>query len=136
MKELTHAEKQQLEAKIKDEEKRQQALRETNPDLPETFEAVSAKKGLVRRFTRSPIWKYGFLGFVLCLLAFNVFQFFRWQNFGTNKYLNVNLVVTLMLLTNHIAFSFTKTGWKSRVMKTVAGVWAVLGFVYIYWVFR
>jgi len=57
----------------------------------------------------------------------------RWQNFAANKTLNVNLVVALMLLFNHIAFNFTKTGWKSRVMKTVAFVWIVFGLVYVFW---
>ena len=46
MKQLTDAERQQLKAKIKDEKERQQALRERNPDLPETLEVASAKRGL------------------------------------------------------------------------------------------
>ena len=136
MKQLTHAEKQHLEAKIKAQKERQQVLRENNPDLPETLEAVSTKTGLVRRFGLNYLWKYGMLAVILCLLAFNVFQLLKWKNFGSNEYLNVNLVVALMLLFNHIAFSFTNTGRQSRVMKIVAGVWAVLGLVYIFWVFR
>ena len=135
MKQLTDTEKQQLEGKIEKLRERQRTLRETNPDLPKTFEAASANTGLVRRFTRSSIWKYGFLGVILCLFAYNVFQFLQWKNFGSNKYLNVNLVVTLMLLFNHIAFSFTKTGWKSRVMKTIAGASIGFGLVYMFWVF-
>lgn len=136
MKQLTDAEKQHLEAKIKAQKERQQALREDNPDLPETLEAVSAKTGLFRKFGLNYLWKYGMLAIILCLLAFNVFQLLKWKNFGSNEYLNVNLVVALMLLLNHVAFSFTRTGRKSRVMKIVAGIWAVLGLVYIFWVFR
>ena len=136
MRQLTDAEKQQLEGKIEKLRERQQTLRETNPDLPESFEKASAKTGLVRKFRLNYLWKYGMLGVILCLLAFNVFQLLKWRNFGSNEYLNVNLVVALILLLNHIAFFFTKTGRKSRVMKTVAGVWAVLGLVYIFWVFR
>lgn len=136
MRQLTHAEKQQLEGKIEKLRERQQTLREANPDLPESFEKASAKPGLVRRFRLNYLWKYGMLGLILCLLAFNVFQLLKWKNFGSNDYLNVNLVVALMLLFNHIAFFFTKTGRKSRVMKTVAGIWVVLGLVYIFWVFR
>ena len=136
MKQLTDAEKQHLEEKIKAEKERQQALREDNPDLPETLEAVSSKTGLFRRFGLNYLWKYGMLAVILCLLVFNVFQLLKWKNFGSNEYLNVNLIVALMLLLNHIAFSFIKTGWKSRVMKIVAGIWAVLGLVYIFWVFR
>ena len=136
MKQLTDAEKQQLETKIEEEKERQQALRESNPDLPETFEEASAETGIVQRFRLNYLWKYGMLAIILCLLVFNVFQFLKWKNFGSNEYLNVNLVIALMLLLNHVAISFTKTGRKSRVMKIVAGIWAVLGLVYIFWVFR
>lgn len=136
MKQLTDAEKQQLEAKIRDQKERQDTLREIHPDLPETLEAVSEKKGLFRRFSLNYFWKYGMLAVILCLLVFNVFQLFKWRNFGSNAYLNVNLVVALMLLLNHIAFNFTGTGRNSRVMKIVAGIWAVLGLIYIFWVFR
>jgi lipopolysaccharide export LptBFGC system permease protein LptF len=132
VKQLTDAEKQELETKIQKEKERQQALRERNPDLPETLEAVSTKTGLVRRFGLNYLWKYGMLAVILCLLAFNVFQFLTWRNFGSNKILNLNILVALMLLFTHIGFNFTKTGRKSRVMKTVACVWMVLVFVYIY----
>jgi hypothetical protein len=132
MRELTPAEKEQLEGKIKKEQERQQILRETNPELPKSFETASAKTRLVRRFTLKRLWKYGLLVLILCLLAFNVFQFLTWRNFGSNKILNLNILVALMLLFTHIGFNFTKTGRKSRVMKTVACVWMVLVFVYIY----
>ena len=136
MKQLTDTEKQQLAAKIKYVKERQQALRENNPDLPKTLEVASVETADVRRFRLNYFWKYGMLGIILCLLAFSVFQLLRWRNFGSNDYLNVNLVVALMLLFNHIAFHFTKAGWTSRVMKIAAGIWAVLGLVYIFWVFR
>ena len=136
MKQLTDAEKQQLAAKIKAQKERQQALREDNPDLPETLEAVSAKTGLFRRFRLDYLWKYGMLAIILCLLAFNVFQLLRWKNFGSNEFLNINLVVALMLLFNHIAFYFTKAGRKGRMMKIASGIWAILGLIYIFWVFR
>lgn len=134
MKQLTDPEKQQLAAKIKYVKERQQALRESNPDLPKTLEAASSETGDARSFRLNYFWKYGMLGIILCLLAFNVFQLLRWR--GSNDYLNVNMVVALMLLFNHIAFHFTKVGWISRVMKITAGIWAVLGLVYIFWVFR
>ena len=132
MRELTAAEKQELEGKIKKEQERQQTLRETNPDLPESFEKASAKTGRVRKFALKSLWKYGLLGLILCLLAFNVFQFLTWRNFGSNRLLNLNILVALMLLFTHIGFNFTKTGRKSRVMKTVACAWIVFVFVYIY----
>ena len=134
MRQLTHAEKKQLEGKIEKFQKRQQTLRETNPDLPKTLEAALAETGFGQRSRLNYFWKYGMLGIILCLLAFTVFQLLRWR--GSNDYLNVNLVVALMLLFNHVAFHFTKAGWTSRVMKIAAGIWAVLGLVYIFWVFR
>ena len=136
MKQLTDTEKQQLETKIKGEKERQNTRRETHPDLPETLEVVSEKTGLFRGFSLNYFWKYGMLAVILCLLVFNVFQLLKWRNFGSNEYLNVNLVVALMLLLNHIAFYFTRAGRKNHVMKIVAGVWAVLGLIYIFWVFR
>ena len=134
MRQLTDAEKKQLEGKIDKFQKRQQTLREMNPDLPKTLEAALAETGGGQKFGLNYFWKYGMLAIILCLLAFNVFQLLRWR--GSNDYLNVNLVVALMLLFNHIAIFFTKTGWISRVMKIAAGIWAVLGLVYIFWVFR
>ena len=136
MKQLTDAEKQQLEAKIKAQKERQQALQKNNPDLPETLEAALEETGVIRRFRLDYLWKYGMLAIILCLLAFNVFQLLKWKNFGSNEYLNVNLVVALMLLFNHIAFYFTKAGRIGRMMKIFAGIWAVLGLVYMFWVFR
>ena len=134
MKQLTDTEKQQLDAKIKEEQKRQQALRESNPDLPETFEEASAKTGIVRKFAPKRLWKYGFLGIILCLLAFSVINLLRSRNFGYDQY--GALVIGLILLFNHIAYYFTTKGWKSIVMKTVAWVWIAFGLVYIFWLFR
>ena len=132
MRQLTDAEKKQLEGKIEKMRERQQTLREMNPDLPKSFETASAKTGFVRKFTSKNLWKYGLLGLILCLLAFNVFQFLTWHNFGSHRLLNLNILVALMLLFTHVGFNFTKTGWKSHVMKTVACVWIGLVFAYIY----
>ena len=132
MKHLTDAEKQQLDAKIKEEQKRQQALRESNPDLPESFKVASAETQGMKRFVPKSLWKYGLLVVILCLLVFNGILFFQGRDSGSAKVFNLNLMIALMLLFNHIAFSFTKTGWKSRVMKIVAWVWMILVFVYIY----
>ena len=93
MRQLTHAEKKQLEGKIERLRERQQTLRETNPDLPKTLEAAASETGDVRSFRLNYFWKYGMLGIILCLLVFNVFQLLRWR--GSNDYLNVNLVVAL-----------------------------------------
>ena len=133
MKQLTDAEKQQLDAKIKEEQKRQQTLRESNPDLPETFEEASAKTGIVRKFGSRRLWKYGFLGVVFCLLAFSIMNLIRSRNFGYDQY--GGPVIALILLFNHIAYYFTTEGWKSIVMKTIAWVWIAFGLVYVFWIF-
>ena len=121
MKQLTDTEKHELEAKIKDERKRQGTLR-MNPNRP----AVSTEV----EFTFNLLWRYGFLALILCLLVFNVMHLLKWRNFAYDQY--GNLIIALMLLFNHIAYSLTTKGWKSVVMKTVARVWIVLVFAYIF----
>ncbi len=128
MRQLTHTEKRDLEAKIKDEQERQQALREMYPGTPEDLKALSAET----EFTLRSLWKYVFLTIILCLLTFNVFGLLTWQRFGYDQYLGP--LIALMLLFNHIAYYFTTEGWKSIVMKTVAWVWIAFVFVYIYWI--
>ena len=132
MKQLTDAEKQELETKIEREKERQQALRESNPDLPASFEEASAETQGMRRLVPKYLWKYGFLVVILCLLAFNVVLFFKGRDSSSAKAFNLNLMVALMLLFNHVAYYFTTKGWKSWLMKTVAWVWIVLVFVYMY----
>lgn len=134
MKQLTDSEKQQLDAKIKEEQKRQQTLRESNPELPESFEEASAKTGIVRKFAPRRFWKYGFLGIILFVLAFSVINLIRSRDFGYDQYSGP--IIGLILLFNHIAYYFTTKGWKSVVMKTIAWVWIVFGTVYIFWIFR
>ncbi len=128
MKQLTDTEKQELETKIQEEQERQQHLRETNPDLPETFKTKLAKT----EFTQSFLWKYGFLIIILCLFAPSVFMLITERNFDSKTAIYLNLMVVLILLFNHIAYYITTKGWKSWVMKTVAWVWIVLVFVYMY----
>ena len=132
MKQLTDTEKQQLETKIKAEQGRQQHLRETNPDLPETFKTASAKT----EFTQSSLWKYGFLIIILCLLASTVFIFFSPQGFDPKSGAYLTPMVILILLFNHIAYYLTTEGWKSWIMKTVAWVWIVFVLGYMFWIFR
>ena len=134
MKQLTDAEKQELETKIQKEKERQQALRESNPDLPESFEEASAKTGIFRKFAPKRLWKYGFLVVILCLLVLSGIDLVRSRNFGYDQY--GGPVIGLILLFNHIAYYFTTDGWKSIVMKTVAWVWIAFGLVYILWIFR
>ena len=126
MKQLTHAEKQQLEAKIGKEKERQRVLR-MNPN-------TSTKLVETDFIFINYLWNYSFLGIILYLLVRCVMRLLEWQDFAYDEY--GTLVIVLMLLFNHIAYNLTKTGWKSRVMKTVARIWIVFGLVYIFWVLR
>lgn len=123
MKQLTYVERQHLEVKIEEERERQRARR-MNPHTP----ATSPKAD---RFHKC-FHKYGMLALILCLLVFAVMNLLKYRDFAYDEY--GNLMVALMLLFNHIAYNFTKTGWKNRVMRAVAWTWMVLGFVYIFWV--
>ncbi len=125
MSRLTPTEKGQLEGKIENERKRQQALRERNLNISKTSTEVEFK--LLEHF-----WNYGFLGVILWLLVHCGMRLLESQDFAYDQY--GTLVIGLMLLFNHIAYSFTEIGWKSRVMKAVARVWIIIGFVYIFWV--
>ncbi|RKU20962.1 hypothetical protein C6500_07425 [Candidatus Poribacteria bacterium] len=118
MKQLTYAQRQQLEVKIEEEKERQRARR-MNPHTPVTSSKTDH------------LHKYGMLALILCLLVFAVMHPLKYRDFAYDEY--GNLMVALMLLFNHIAYNFTKTGWKNRVMKTVARIWVALGFVYIFW---
>ena len=77
--------------------------------------------------------KYGFLVLIICLLIWNVISLLKWRNFDYNQY--GNLAIALVLLFNHIAYQLTKKGWLSRVMKTIAWIWVVFSFAYIFWIF-
>lgn len=123
MSRLTPTEKGQLAGKIEDERKRQQALRERNLNISKASTEVEFK--LLKHF-----WNYGFLGLILWLLVYCVMRLLEGQDFAYDQY--GNLVIALMLFFNHIGYSFTETGWKSRVMKVVARVWIVIGLVYIF----
>ena len=121
MKQLTDTEKQEFAAKIKDERERQRTLR-MNPNRP----AVSTEV----EFTFNLLWGYGFLVLILCFLAWGVFIFFKQWDFGYDQY--GGLMIALMLLFNHIAYFLTTKGRKSIVMKTVAWVWMVFVFAYLF----
>ena len=112
MRAFTDVEKQQLQAKIRDR-------------------AVATRFGTsnLSKFWTSNLLKYGLLAVIIGLLVCDVLLLLRRQNFGYDQY--GNLVVALMILFQHIAFYFTKTGWPSRVMKTITWIWVVFGLAYI-----
>ena len=128
MRVFTDAEKQQLQAKIKDEQERQQVLKEIAQIEKE--KETKRSKGII---STALSYKYGFLVLILFLLVWSADPLLKGQNFDRFQF--SNLVVPLMLLFNHIAYQFTKKGWLSRVMKTIAWIWVVFGFAYIFWIF-
>lgn len=124
MKALTHAEKQQLGAKIKEETERQRVIR-MNPNTPAAPPEVD--------FIFNNLYKYGMLAIILYLLVMTVRHLLKWHNFfAYDEY--GPLLIVLALLFTHIAHNFTKTGWKNRVMRAVAWGLLVLGCVYIFWI--
>ena len=148
MRQFTDAEKQILQAKIKDEqERREQGVKEISRRIEEEAsknravnQTLNSLCFLNRRtmHVMGSFWKYGFLGVTFCLLVFNVTMVLIWRNVASEqvaKVMYANLVVALMLLFNHVAFHITKRGWASRVMKTVAVIWIVIASTYLIWMF-
>ena len=80
------------------------------------------------------IWRHGFLVIILCLLLRNLVHLkdMLKSDYPHDKFSNI--IVGLMLLFNHIAFCYTKTGVASKIMKTVAWGWLVLGSIYIFFI--
>ena len=128
MKTFTDAEKQKLQAKIKDEQERQRVLREIAQI--ENEKESKRRRGIISTALST---KYGFLVLILCLLVWSITSLLERRNSGYDQY--GNLIVGLMLLFNHIAYHFTKKGWLSRVMKTIAWIWLGFGWAYIFWIF-
>ena len=114
---FTDTEKQQLQAKIKDEQERQRVLRKIAQ--VENEKESKRRKGVL---STALSFKYGFLGLILCLLVLDVIilLFFGWRNIPPTYF---DFMIALGLLFNHIALYFTKKGWLSRMMKMIACLW-------------
>ena len=128
MRVFTDAEKQQLQAKIKDEQKRQRVLRES-------IQIEKDKESKRRRGIISTVlsYKYIMLGFLLFMLI-GYLILLPPQNYSYHNYLGP--ITLLMVILNHIAWNFTKRGWPSRVMKTIAWIWIAFVCVYLFWFFK
>jgi hypothetical protein len=123
MRQFTDAEKQQLEAKIKDEQERQiQIVKE----LVQRNDGAPPKK--------STAAKYVYLGFFLCMLALQAFTFILLIGRNLGFYQFGGLMFVLWVLFDWIAVYFTKTGWQRRVMTTVARIWFVFTLAYGVWI--
>ena len=64
--------------------------------------------------------KHILLGFLILLLLFNILVVLDWVEFQTPIDRYGNLLLALMLVLNHVGFNYTKTGWPSWIMKTLA----------------
>ena len=126
MRVFTDAEEQQLQAKIEDEQERQRTLRESIQI--EKDKESKRRRGII---STAFSFKYGFLLLIICLLVWNVTALLEQRNSDYIQY--GNLMVTLALLFNHIAYQLTKKGLLSRVMKTIAWIWGVFVLAYIFW---
>ena len=129
MRVFTDAEKEQLQAKIADEQERQRVLREIIQIEKE--KEAKRSRGIISTVVS---YKYGFLVLIIFLVVWSADPLMKWQNFDRFQFSSI--VVPLMLLFNHIAYQFTKKGWLSRVMKTIAWIWIVFGCTYLFWILR
>ncbi|MDE0299383.1 MAG: hypothetical protein OXN17_12180 [Candidatus Poribacteria bacterium] len=127
MRQFSETEKQQLQTKIENQERKQRIV----------GDIIRKNKEAKAAHSLGIPWKYGFLAIILCLLAINVIIYFVVRHYDANSHIAVlNLVVVLMLLLNHVAFYFSTSGRLSTVMKTVACIVAVLGLAhaaYVFW---
>lgn len=78
---------------------------------------------------RRHMWKHLFLVLLIALILFNLFVVLPENGFGTSGF--GSFLIGVGLLLNHLAFNYTKTGWQSLVMKTVAWCWVGGTLVYI-----
>ena len=128
MQTFTDAEKQQLQAKIKDEQERQRVLREIAQI--ENEKESKRRKGIISTVLS---YKYLMLGFLLFVLI-GYLILLPPQSYNYHSYLGP--ITLLMVLLNHIAWNFTRRGWPSRVMKAIAWIWIVFVCAYLFWSFK
>ena len=130
MRVFTDTEKQQLQAKIQDEQERQRVLKESSQIEKE--KETKRSRGIISTVLSV---KYGFLLVILCVLVLHlrVLLPFGWQ---IDSPANLSFMVVLGVLFNHIGWHITKKGRLSRVMKTVAWIWMVFVLAYLFWFFK
>ena len=129
MRVFTDAEKEQLQAKIEDEQERQRVLKEIL--RIEKEKESKRNRGII---STALSYKYSMLGFILFMLIGYAILLPPWQSYDYHIYFGH--IGLLMVLFNHLAYNFTKKGWLSRVMKMIAWIWMVFVFAYLFWIFR
>lgn len=120
MRQFTDSEKQLMQSKISDQQKRRQL----------TVREIARRRDGKKRET--PAWKYGFLGLIVCLVVLNAYILLDSDLSRYDQY--SGLAFVLWILFDHIAVYFTKTGWQRRVMTAVARIWFVFVLVYGVWI--
>ncbi|RKU12918.1 hypothetical protein C6502_05040 [Candidatus Poribacteria bacterium] len=128
MKTFTDTQKEQLQGKIQDEQERQRVLRESLQI--EKDKESKRRRGIV---STAFSYKYVMLGFLLFVFIGYIIVLPP-QSYNYHSYLAP--ITLLMVLFNHIAWHFTKRGWPSRVMKTIAWMWIVFVCAYLFWFFK
>ena len=128
MRVFTDDEKEQLQAKIKDEQERQRVLKEIAQT--ESEKESKRRRGII---SRALSYKYVMLGFLLFIFIGSLIVLPP-QSYNYHSYLAP--ITLLMVLFNHIAWNFTKRGRLSRVMKTIAWIWMAFVVVYLFWFFK
>ena len=80
--------------------------------------------------------KYGLLAIMHCLFGFNLMIYCQTShNSAVQHIIRANFVVALMLLWDHIAQHFTRTGWQSPVVKIIVCIIEACGMAYVAYVF-
>ena len=76
--------------------------------------------------------KYGFLIVILCLLARSTATLVQQLRSGYSGEKYSNMVVLLMLLLNHVGYYYATSGLWSKIMKTIAWAWLIIGGIYVF----
>jgi hypothetical protein len=79
---------------------------------------------------RSSAYSYGFLAFILLLLAIDLFRLSR-SSVGSLHIATGNCVVVLMLLFNHLAYQFRFSPQATVALRILAWGWVVFGLAYV-----
>ena len=85
--------------------------------------------------SKHPAFSYGFLAVILTLLAFDLYWRMTLPPFYPHDR-NINLVVVLMLLFNHLAYQFRWPPAATAGLRLLAWGWLVFGAFYIYFSWR
>lgn len=80
----------------------------------------------------SALYRWGMLALVVALLAFSLLSASQSSSEPKLEAYS-SLAVPLMLLFNHLASAFTWRKSISRVLHALAGIWVIVGIIWIAW---